>query len=131
MVKNGFFWNNSKNIGIWILRKGTKLIQKWILYVCIRSNKVISIMRGKSPRSDVEMTKKLNFVAAILDFWRAFLYQFWVHTYKIHFWISFVLCVNIFELFQKNPFFTIYKHSSKGRNSVKFFFFSTGSEHSN
>ena len=40
--------------------------------------------------------KKLNFVAAILDFWRAFLNQFWpylVHTYKIHFWISFVLCV--------------------------------------
>ena len=53
-------------------------------------------MRGKSPRSDVEMTKKLSFVAAILDFWRAFLNQFWhnlVHTYKIHFWISFVLCV--------------------------------------
>ena len=38
--------------------------------------------------------KKLNFVEAILDFWRAFLNQFWpnlVHTYKIHFWISFVL----------------------------------------
>ena len=40
--------------------------------------------------------KNLNFVAAILDFWRAFLYQFWpnfAHTYKIHLWISFVLCV--------------------------------------
>ena len=31
-------------------------------------NKAITMMRGKSPRSDVEMTKKLNFVAAILDF---------------------------------------------------------------
>ena len=28
------------------------------------------MMRGKSPPSDVEMPKKLNFVAAILDFWR-------------------------------------------------------------
>jgi len=35
-------------------------------------------------------------LAAFLNFWRAFLNQFWpnlVHTYKIHFWISFVLCV--------------------------------------
>ena len=39
-------------------------------------NKAITMMRGKSPRSDVEMTKKLNFVAAILDFCRAFLNQF-------------------------------------------------------
>ena len=57
-------------------------------------NKAISMMRWKSPRSDVEMPKKLNFVAAVLDFWRAFLNQFWpnlVHTYKIHFWISLVL----------------------------------------
>ena len=30
-------------------------------------NKAISMMHGKSPRSDV---KKLNFVEAILDFWR-------------------------------------------------------------
>ena len=54
------------------------------------------MMHGKSPRSDVEMTKNLNFVKTILDFWQAFLNQFWpnlVHTYKIHFWISFVLCV--------------------------------------
>ena len=39
-------------------------------------------------------TKK--FVAVILDFWQAFLNQFWpnfVHAYKIHFWISLVLCV--------------------------------------
>ena len=28
------------------------------------------MMRGKSPRSDIEMSKKLNFVAAIFDFWR-------------------------------------------------------------
>ena len=28
------------------------------------------MMRGKSPRSDVEISKKLNFVAAILDFWK-------------------------------------------------------------
>ena len=34
-------------------------------------------MRGKSPGCDVEMTKKLNFVAAILDIWRALLNQFW------------------------------------------------------
>ena len=39
-------------------------------------NKAISMMRGKSPRTDVEMSKKLNFVAAILDFWRPFLNQF-------------------------------------------------------
>ena len=35
-------------------------------------------------------------MAAILDFWRAILNQFlpnFVHAYKIHFWISFVLCV--------------------------------------
>ena len=31
-------------------------------------NKAITMMRGKSPRSDVQMAKKLNFVAAILDF---------------------------------------------------------------
>ena len=31
-------------------------------------NKSITMMRGKSPRSNVEITKKLNFVAAILDF---------------------------------------------------------------
>ena len=31
-------------------------------------NKAITMMRVKSPRSDVEMSKKLNFVAAILDF---------------------------------------------------------------
>ena len=54
------------------------------------------MMRGKSPRCDVEMTTKKNLVAAILDFWRAFLNQFWpnfVHAYKIHFWIGFGLCV--------------------------------------
>ena len=33
-------------------------------------NKAISMMRGKSPQSDVEMSKKLNFVAAIFDFRR-------------------------------------------------------------
>ena len=31
---------------------------------------MISMMRGKLPPSDVEMSKK--FVAAILDFWRSF-----------------------------------------------------------
>ena len=34
----------------------------------ISVNKAISMMRGKSPRSDVEMSKKLNFVASVLDF---------------------------------------------------------------
>ena len=60
------------------------------------------MIRGKSPRSDVEMTKKLNFVAAILDFWRAswidignlislysiygynHLYQFWCFYHKVN-----------------------------------------------
>ena len=42
----------------------------------IYHNKAISMMRGKSPLSDVEVSKKLNFVAAILDFWRPFLNQF-------------------------------------------------------
>ena len=32
-----------------------------------KGNKAISMMRGKSPRSDVEMSKKLNFVATIMD----------------------------------------------------------------
>ena len=42
----------------------TKKTEKTYFY-----NKSITMMRGKSPRSDVEMTKKkLNFVAAILDF---------------------------------------------------------------
>ena len=31
-------------------------------------NKAISMMRGKSPRSDVEITTKKTFVAVILDF---------------------------------------------------------------
>ena len=31
-------------------------------------NKAISMKPGKSPRSDVEMSKKLDVVAAILDF---------------------------------------------------------------
>ena len=38
-------------------------------------------------RSD-DMPKKLNFVAAILEYWRPFLNQFRTnlqHTYKIHF----------------------------------------------
>ena len=60
------------------------------------------MMRGKSPRSDVEMSKKLNFVAAILDFWRPswidngylislysiygnnHLYQFWYFYHKLN-----------------------------------------------
>ena len=41
-----------------------------------KKNKAISMMSGKSPRSDVEMSKKQNFVATILDIWRAFLNQF-------------------------------------------------------
>ena len=45
-------------------------------------NKAISMMRGKSLRSDVEMSKKLNFVAAILNFCRAFLNQFEQTWYK-------------------------------------------------
>ena len=67
--------------------------------------------------------KQLNFVAAIL----AFFNEFWpnlVDTYKIHFWINFVLCVvfkcqHFLELFLKKAFFTIYIHISKGRYSVK------------
>ena len=35
-----------------------------------RQKKETRMMRGKSSRSDVEISKKLNFVAAILDFWR-------------------------------------------------------------
>ena len=53
----------------------------WVLF-CVRilsmshikkktnKNKAISMMRGKSPPSDLEMSKPLNFVAAILDLWR-------------------------------------------------------------
>ena len=33
-----------------------------------KKDKAITMMCGKSPRSDVEMSKKLDFVAAILDF---------------------------------------------------------------
>ena len=39
-------------------------------------NKAISMMRGKSLSSDVEMSEKLIFVEAVLDFWRSFLNQF-------------------------------------------------------
>ena len=35
----------------------------------VKRNKAISMMRGKSPPSDVEMSKNL-ILAAILDFWR-------------------------------------------------------------
>ena len=38
----------------------------------IKGDKAITMMRGKSPRSDVEMTKKLNFVTAILAFLNEF-----------------------------------------------------------
>ena len=48
------------------------------------NNKAISMMRGKSPRSDVELSKKLNFVAAILDI-RSMSY-FWNYIRKTHFW---------------------------------------------
>ena len=65
-------------------------------------NKAISMIRGKSPMMDVEMSKKLNFVAAILDFWRPswndngylispyfiygnnHLYQFWYFYHKVN-----------------------------------------------
>ena len=102
-----------------------------------------AMMRGKSPRYDVEMKKKLNFVSAILDFWRAFLKQFWpnlVHTYKIHIWISFVLCV-VFKCpyFLSNsrkthfwPFIYIFQRAVTQSKIVRLTrFFSTGSEHSN
>jgi len=46
------------------------------VYMNINENKAITMMRGKSPRSDVQMSKKLNFVVAILDFRRAILNQF-------------------------------------------------------
>ena len=39
----------------------------------IKKNKAISMMRGKSPPSDVEISKTLNFVAATLDFWLPYL----------------------------------------------------------
>ena len=61
-----------------------------------KKNKAITMMRGKSPRSDVEMKKKTQFRGRHLGFLSAFLNHFWpnlVHTHKIHFWISFVLCV--------------------------------------
>ena len=99
-------------------------------------------MRGKSPRSNVEITKKLNFVAAILDFWRAFLNQFWpnlVHTYKIHFWISFVLCVvfkcQYFWSYSRKthfwPFMYIFQRAVTQSKIVRLArFFSTGSENS-
>ena len=53
----------SEFIGYRVERVGPRLGQigpKW--------NKAITMMHGKSPRSDVQMKKKLNFVAAILDF---------------------------------------------------------------
>ena len=52
----------------------------YIIYIINhKKNKAITMMRVKSPRSDVKMTKKkkqLIFVAATLDFCRAFLNQF-------------------------------------------------------
>ena len=35
-------------------------------------NKPISMARRNSPRPDVEMLKKLNFVVAILNFWQPY-----------------------------------------------------------
>ena len=87
--------------------------------------------------------KKLNFVAAILYFWRAFLYQFWpnlVHTYKIHFWISFVLwvvfkCQYFWSYSRKThfwPFIYIFQRAVTHSQIVRLTrFFSTGSGHSN
>ena len=101
-----YLWNQGWIKSLWGAWRGNFVVSKICvsLNLCFRtihrlnwkenkSNKSTTMMRGKSPRSDVEMTNKLNFVAAILDFWRAFLNQFWPNTYKIHFWISFVLCV--------------------------------------
>ena len=108
-----------------------------------KNNKAITMMRGKSPQSDVEMSKKLNFMAAILDFWRPFLNQFWpnlVHTYKIHFWISFVLCVvfkcQYFWSYSRKPhfwpFMYIFQRAVTHSKIVRLTrFFSTGSGHSN
>ena len=125
-----------------------------------QKNKAITMMRGKSPRSDVELTKKqgdhddareitavwcrndkkLKFVAAILDFWRAFLNQFWpnlVHTYKIHFWISLVLwvvfkCQYFWSNYRKKhfwPFIYIFQRAVTHSKIVRLTrFFSTGSE---
>ena len=118
IIRTLYVWYFSRYLGTYI-----HTLKQTDIY----TNKAITMMRGKSPRSDVEMTKKLNFLAAILDFWRVFLNQFWpnlIHTYKIHFWISFVLCVvfkcqYFWSYSRKKPFFTIYIHISKGRNSLK------------
>ena len=39
-----------------------------VTHVELNGDKLISMMRGKSPQSNVEMSKKRNFVAAILYF---------------------------------------------------------------
>ena len=73
--------------------------------------------------------QKKNFVAAILDFWRSFLNQFWpnfVHAYKIHFWISFVLCVVLkCQYFGLIPEKLIFTHSKIVR-LTRFFFYKFG-----
>ena len=86
--------------------------------------------------------KKTTFVAAILDFWRAFLNQFWpnlVHTYKIHFWLSCVLCVvfkcQYFWSYSRKthfwPFIYIFQRAVTHSKNVRLTsFFSTGSSHS-
>ena len=81
-------------------------------------------------------------MAAILDFWRAFLNQFWpnfVHAYKIHFWISFVLCVvfkcQYFWSYSRKkhfwPYIYILQRAVTQSKIVRLArFFSTGSENS-
>ena len=50
MLKNVFFWNNSKNIDIWILRKEQTLFRSE-LYMCVQSSvKIDREMPVKNPR---------------------------------------------------------------------------------
>ena len=85
------------------------------------------MMRGKSPRSDVEMTKKKKLSwrpSLIFDGYFSINFAQTWYTH-IKFTSDYVLFfaqysnVNILELFKKNSFLTIYIHFSKSRNSLK------------
>ena len=104
-------------------------------------NKPITMMRGKSLRSDVEMTKT-RLRGGLLGFLTGISQPIWAklgthiqNSLLNKFCSLHSIQMSIFlELFKKNSFLTIYIHISKGRNSVKNcsvdqIVFTTGSEH--
>ena len=75
--------------------------------------------RSNSLKKNKEKNKAISMMPFLNQFWPSL-----VLTYKIHFWISFVLCAvfkcQYFWYFsRKKSFLTIFIHISKDRNSLK------------